>query len=314
MLGGPFRPRVRSLSYQSPGTDALGKNKGAEAWPDRGKPPAQGGLDRGIDAGADPRRAGFGASLEGFFRRSHRAVGDRRRVLHAFAAANGAGDRDVCGRRRGEGNPAVVTILNLQPISEADLSGFPGSTDFPTCPDPRHRWLPRHRRGTGADEDGTEQIEDSVDSDTLVPAGTGPDSSSTSGRVVTNARRRGRRGANCRTGRRHRGAGHSCRQRRTARRGDPEAGSPAGESVPGVAIRRSSSLRPTIRWPSATRWGRSRTQSAKARSRDEIVPSEGGLTTWIQHDAEIWHGNLVAPCSTCAVRSSASIPPASAPA
>ena len=35
-------------------------------------------------------------------------------------------------------NPAVVSILNLQPIGEADLDGFAGD-----------RWIPRHARGPG---------------------------------------------------------------------------------------------------------------------------------------------------------------------
>src|SRR5215207_7680830 len=71
-------------------------------------------------------------------------------------------------------NPAVVSILNLQPIGEADLSGFPGIDGFPDMPEvPGIDELPGIDEAPGADDDGAEQVEDSVDSDTLVPAGTG---------------------------------------------------------------------------------------------------------------------------------------------
>ncbi len=70
-------------------------------------------------------------------------------------------------------NPAVVTILNLQPLGAADLSGFPGIEGFPGMPEiPGIEGLPGSEEAPGTDE-GAEQIEDPVDSDTLVPIGTG---------------------------------------------------------------------------------------------------------------------------------------------
>src|SRR5918995_1200337 len=71
-------------------------------------------------------------------------------------------------------NPAVVTIVNLQPIGEADLSGFTGIDGIPGMPEiPGIEGLPGSEEAPGADDDGAAQSEDSADSDTLVPAGTG---------------------------------------------------------------------------------------------------------------------------------------------
>src|SRR5215210_6339663 len=44
-------------------------------------------------------------------------------------------------------NPAVVTILNLQPVGEADLSGFTGIDGFPGMPE-----LPGSDEIPGSDE------------------------------------------------------------------------------------------------------------------------------------------------------------------
>src|ERR671912_560771 len=71
-------------------------------------------------------------------------------------------------------NPAVVTIVNLQPIGEADFSGFTGIDGFPGMPEiPGIEGLPGSEEAPGAEDEGTAQIDDSEDSDTLVPVGTG---------------------------------------------------------------------------------------------------------------------------------------------
>src|SRR5215212_6599985 len=58
-------------------------------------------------------------------------------------------------------NPAVVTILNMQPISQADLSGISGIEGIPDLPQ-----IP------GSDQ-GPSDNGDSANSDTMVPVGSG---------------------------------------------------------------------------------------------------------------------------------------------
>ncbi len=98
-------------------------------------------------------------------------------------------------------NPAVVTVLNLQPLSEVELSGFSGIEGFPGMPElPGIGELPGSDDIEGSDElpsapdadeddeDDEQQIEESADDDTLVPAGTGSGFIVDElGHVVTNA-------------------------------------------------------------------------------------------------------------------------------
>src|SRR5918998_2419937 len=56
-------------------------------------------------------------------------------------------------------NPAVVTILNLQPIGEADLDGLTGIDGFPGMPEiPGIEGLPGGDEAPSPDEDGAAQI------------------------------------------------------------------------------------------------------------------------------------------------------------
>ena len=180
--------------------------------------------------------------------------------------------------------------------------------------------LPGIDEAPGADDEGAEQIEDSVDSDTLVPAGTGSGFIVDDiGHVITNA---------------HVVAGAEELTVALADGTEVPATVIGSDALLDVAIlkldlprenrfpvlRRSATPRPcepAIRSsPSATRWGRSRTRSAKARSTRPIgrsrlkAASPPGSSTMPRSGT----ATPVAPCSTCAVRSSASIPPASAPA
>src|ERR687893_2139477 len=51
-------------------------------------------------------------------------------------------------------NPAVVTILNLQPISEAGLDGFTGIEGFPGIPEiPGIEGLPGNEEAPGTEDD-----------------------------------------------------------------------------------------------------------------------------------------------------------------
>ena len=198
-------------------------------------------------------------------------------------------------------NPAVVTILNLQPIGQADLSGISGIEGFPDLPQiPGIDELPGSEQGPD-DEDGAGQVDDSVDSDTLVPAGTGSGFIvDESGHVITNAHVVG-------------GA-----EELTAVLSDGSevpvtvVGSdelldvaivkldlPAGESVPGIAtFGDSSALRAgdqVVAIGNALGSFPNTVSEGTVNATDRSFPSEGGLTTWIQHDAEIWHGNSGGP-------------------
>ena len=199
-------------------------------------------------------------------------------------------------------NPAVVTILNLQPMSEVDLSGFTGIEGIPGMPEiPGIEGLPDSDEAPGADDDGAEQSEDSIDSDTLVPAGTGSGFIVDEiGHVVTNA---------------HVVAG--AEELTVALADGTEApatvvGSdalldvailkldlPAGESIPSiVAFGDSSSLRAgdqVVAIGNALGSFPNTVSEGTVNATDRSFPAEGGLTTWIQHDAEIWHGNSGGP-------------------
>jgi len=195
-------------------------------------------------------------------------------------------------------NPAVVTILNLQPISQADFGGFSGIEGIPGMPE-----IPGSGEAPQGPDSGDDagKIGDSADSDSLVPVGSGSGFIvDEDGHVVTNA---------------HVVAGAEKLSVTLADGTEVPAtviGSdelldvaivkldlPAGQSVPGVAtFGDSSKLRSGDQvvaignalgeFPNTVSEG---TVNATGRS----FPSEGGLTTWIQHDAEIWHGNSGGP-------------------
>ena len=199
-------------------------------------------------------------------------------------------------------NPAVVTILNLQPLGAADLSGFPGIEGFPGLPEmPGIEGLPGSDEAPGADDEGAEQSEDPVDSDTLVPVGTGSGFIvDEAGHIITNA---------------HVIAG--AEELTVALSDGTEVpatvvGSdelldvailqldlPAGESVPGIAtFGDSSSLRAgdqVVAIGNALGSFPITVSEGTVNATDRSFPREGLLTTWIQHDAEIWHGNSGGP-------------------
>src|SRR5215217_6017208 len=186
-------------------------------------------------------------------------------------------------------NPAVVTILNMQPISQADLSGISGIEGIPDLPQ-----IP------GSDQ-GPSDNGDSADSDTLVPIGSGSGFIvDETGHVITNA---------------HVVAGD---EELTAVLSDGsdvpakvvgsddlldvavlELDLPAGESVPGkVTFGDSSTLRAgdqVVAIGNALGSFPNTVSEGTVNATDRSFPAEGGLTTWIQHDAEIWHGNSGGP-------------------
>jgi 2-alkenal reductase len=199
-------------------------------------------------------------------------------------------------------NPAVVTILNMQPISQADLSGISGIEGIPDLPQiPGINELPGSDQGPNDNGDGTGQVGDSVNSDTLVPVGSGSGFIvDESGDVITNA---------------HVVAGAdelSAVLSDGSQAPVKVVGSddlldvavlkldlPAGESVPGIVkFGDSSSLRAgdqIVAIGNALGSFPNTVSEGTVNATDRSFPTEGGLTDWIQHDAEIWHGNSGGP-------------------
>src|SRR5215204_2580746 len=192
-------------------------------------------------------------------------------------------------------NPAVVTILNMQPISQADMSGISGIEGFPDLPQ-----IPGINDLPGSDQEPSDSG-DSADSDTLVPIGSGSGFIvDETGHVITNA---------------HVVAGA---EELTAVLSDGTevpatvVGSdalldvailkldlPAAESVPGkVTFGDSSTLRAgdqVVAIGNALGSFPNTVSEGTVNATDRSFPNEGGLTDWIQHDAEIWHGNSGGP-------------------
>jgi S1-C subfamily serine protease len=196
-------------------------------------------------------------------------------------------------------NPAVVTIVNLRPLSEADLSGFSGIDGFPGSEG--IEGVPGVEEAPDTGDGAAEQIDESVASDTLVPAGTGSGFIvDESGHVITNA---------------HVVAGAEELSVALADGSEVPAtviGSdalldvailkldlPAGTTVTGVAaFGDSSSMRAgdqVVAIGNALGSFPNTVSEGTINGTDRAFPNEGGLTTWIQHDAEIWHGNSGGP-------------------
>ena len=208
-------------------------------------------------------------------------------------------------------NPAVVTILNLQPLSEVELSGisgFPGIPEFPGIGElPGSEGIeggdehPGIEEAPDADDDDSQQIEESADDDTLVPAGTGSGFIvDEQGRVVTNAHVVD--GAEELTVVLSDGTEVSAEVVGSDAILDVaiiELDLPEGSTVPGIlSFGDSSALRAgdqVIAIGNALGSFPNTVSEGTVNATDRSFPSEGGLTTWIQHDAEIWRGNSGGP-------------------
>lgn len=203
-------------------------------------------------------------------------------------------------------NPAVVTIINLQPIGQADMRGFGGIEHLPNLPGmpgiDGQEGAPGIEEGPGADDiAGSQQSDDAADSDELVPVGAGSGFIvDEEGRVVTNA---------------HVVAGAEALT--VALQDGTEVpaeviGSeplidvavlkldlPAGQPAPGVAkFGDSSALRAgdeVIAIGTALGAFPNTVSQGTVNATNRPFPNEGGLTTMIQHDAEIWQGNSGGP-------------------
>jgi len=203
-----------------------------------------------------------------------------------------------------QANPAVVTVLNIQPLSQADLSGFAGIQGLPEMPgmpgiDGPEGGIELPDSNDGASDEP--QIETPQDGDTLVPVGSGSGFIVDSlGHVITNA--------------------HVVDDAEeltvvladgteipaTMIGAEPmldvailQLDLPAGQSVPGViAFGDSDSLRAgeeVVAIGTALGSFPNTVSQGTVNGVDRSFPGEGGLTTMIQHDAEIWHGNSGGP-------------------
>jgi len=192
-------------------------------------------------------------------------------------------------------NPAVVTILNMQPISQADMSGISGIEGIPDLPQ-----IPGINELPGSDQ-GPNDNGNSANSDTLVPVGSGSGFIvDDSGHVITNAHVVD--GADKVTAVLSDGSEEPA----TIVGSDDlidvavlKLDLPAGQSLPGIAkFGDSSSLRAgdqVVAIGNALGSFPNTVSEGTVNATDRSFPAEGGLTDWIQHDAEIWHGNSGGP-------------------
>ncbi len=192
-------------------------------------------------------------------------------------------------------NPAVVTIVNLQELGQVDLQGFGGIEGIPGFPGVDE--LP------GIDQiPGEDQAEDGAQSpDQLIPVGSGSGFFiDDAGHVVTNA---------------HVVGGSSALQAvlfdgteldATVVGADPlldvavlQLALPADFQVPGiVSFADSESLRAgdeVVAIGTALGSFPNTVSQGTINGTDRAFQGTGGLSTMIQHDAEIWHGNSGGP-------------------
>jgi S1-C subfamily serine protease len=209
-------------------------------------------------------------------------------------------------------NPAVVTVLNLQPLSAATsgMTGMPGMPDnIPGMPGMPGSDIPG-AQGPGSDQlpsdqlpgaNGGQQIGDATSGDTLVPIGSGSGFIvDTAGHVITNAH-----------------VVDGAQQLKATLTDGTEVPAtvvgrddlldvavikldlPAGTQVPGIiAFGNSDSLRAgdgVVAIGNALGSFPNTVSEGIVNAVNRAFPDEGGLTTMIQHDAQIWHGNSGGP-------------------
>lgn len=199
-------------------------------------------------------------------------------------------------------NPAVVTVLNLQPLSEAASQGFSGIQIIPDIPGmPNIGDLPGSGEMPAPGVDGGQQIGGAQSSDSLVPVGSGSGFIvDEAGHVVTNAHVVD--GADKITVSLFDGTEVPA----TVVGSDDlldvavlKLDLPAGTAVPGVVpFGDSSKLRAgdeVVAIGNALGDFPNTVSDGTVNAVDRAFPDASGLTDMIQHDAEIWHGNSGGP-------------------
>jgi len=193
-------------------------------------------------------------------------------------------------------NPAVVTVLNLQPLSQANFTGtdglpeMPGTGEIPGMPE-----MPSDNQGDNAPQ--TSQADD----DQLVPIGSGSGFFADElGHVITNAH-----------------VVDGAQELSVVLQDGTQVPAkligaddlvdvaiiqvelPSGTSVPSVAaFGDSDALRPgeeVVAIGNALGEFPNTVSEGTVNGTNRAFPGMGGLTTYVQHDAEIWHGNSGGP-------------------
>jgi 2-alkenal reductase len=196
-------------------------------------------------------------------------------------------------------NPAVVTVLNLQPLSQANTGNFAGVDGIPDMPGigeiPGMPELPSGEQGDNAPQ--TSQADD----DQLVPIGSGSGFFADElGHVITNAH-----------------VVDGAQELSVVLQDGTQVPAeligaddlvdvaiiqvdlPSGTTVPGIAaFGNSDALRPgeeVVAIGNALGEFPNTVSEGTVNGTDRAFPGMGGLSTYVQHDAEIWHGNSGGP-------------------
>lgn len=196
-------------------------------------------------------------------------------------------------------NPAVVTVLNLQPLSQANMGNFtgvdglpeiPGIGDIPVMPD-----TPSDSQGDTAPQ--TSQ----ADEDQLVPIGSGSGFFADElGHVITNAHVvDGAQELNVVLQDGTQVPAELIGKDDLVDVAIIQVDLPSGTSVPSIAaFGDSDALRPgeeVVAIGNALGEFPNTVSEGTVNGTNRAFPGMGGLTTYVQHDAEIWHGNSGGP-------------------
>ncbi|MFT4036955.1 MAG: trypsin-like peptidase domain-containing protein [Thermomicrobiales bacterium] len=197
-------------------------------------------------------------------------------------------------------NPAVVTVLNLQPLSQASMGNFTGIDGFPDMPGSGE--IPALPEAPGDGQDGGQQaVAQDEDPDTIVPVGSGSGFFADElGHVVTNAH-----------------VVDGATELKVVLQDGTELPAtvigadsfvdvaiiqvelPSGQPAPGIAaFGDSDALRPgesVVAIGNALGQFPNTVSEGTVNGTHRAFPAAGGLADYIQHDSEIWHGNSGGP-------------------
>ena len=196
-------------------------------------------------------------------------------------------------------NPAVVTVLNLQPLSQAGMGNFAGIDGFPDVPGIGE--IPGMPEAPSGDEGDNAPQTSQADDDQLVPIGSGSGFFADElGHVITNAH-----------------VVDGAKELKVILQDGTQAPAeligadslvdvaviqvdlPSGTSIPGIAaFGDSDALRSgeeVVAIGNALGEFPNTVSQGTVNGTDRSFPGVGVPSTFVQHDAEIWHGNSGGP-------------------